>query len=164
MSTCAVLSGTSFTVATWILRPRGWLLHETDTIHRAHYRFGSPIYPVADVFFTLAFVPLICAMVDVCSASLYATTLTRLLSYASLLVMRYTRRSLGSPQVRRFCRRNSAVQSVSINWHQLFKYTHMGRTLVAGMTAVRAMLCHTFTWTLEFFRQRSSNAASSLTT
>lgn len=41
-------------------------------------------------------------------------------------------------QVRRCCRLDRAKAVVMTNWHNLFKYTHLGRTITAAMTAVRA--------------------------
>lgn len=38
--------------------------------------------------------------------------------------------------VRRLCRFDPDLRTVRVNWHQLFKYTHMGRAIMAALTAV----------------------------
>ncbi|CAM9902821.1 unnamed protein product, partial [Choristocarpus tenellus] len=46
---------------------------------------------------------------------------------------------LCSYMVRKCCRRSADGTCVEVNWHDLFKNTHLGRTVSAAMTAV-------FTW------------------
>ncbi|CAN0079398.1 unnamed protein product [Ascophyllum nodosum] len=43
---------------------------------------------------------------------------------------------LVSVMVGRCCRYDRDRASVAVNWHDLFKYTHLGRTMTAAMTAV----------------------------
>lgn len=45
-----------------------------------------------------------------------------------------------SLQVGRCCRFDRDRSCVMANWHDLFKYTHMGRAIVAAMTAVRKVV------------------------
>lgn len=59
-------------------------------------------------------------------------------------------------QVRRGCRLDRAKAVVVTNWHDLFKYTHMGRTITAALTAVRPPAVREFVYNTFLLYTRSS--------